>query len=96
MTNFVKRNSSYSKALLGSCFFFDKKFDKTKILFSLLQGGSACVAAAFLSQFTSCENYIHIDMAPTKIISSDLGYMSRGMSGGPVLSLLEFIEKLYS
>jgi len=59
-------------------------------------GASHCIAAAFLSQFTKCDNYIHIDMAPTKTIANDHGYMSKGMSGGPVLSLIQFIEKLYS
>lgn len=53
-------------------------------------GGSACIAAAFLSQFTKCSNWIHMDIAPTKTISND--YMSKGMSGGPVLSLLAFAE----
>ena len=57
-------------------------------------GGSACIAAAFLSQFTKCENWIHMDIAPTKTISGDCNYMSKGMSGGPVRSLLAFARLL--
>ena len=57
-------------------------------------GGSACIAAAFLSQFIKCENWIHMDIAPTKTISSDCGYMSKGMSGGPVLNCLTFAQLL--
>ena len=57
-------------------------------------GGSACVAAAFLSQFCKCPNWLHLDIAPTKTISGDCGYMSKGMSGGPVRSLLAFAQQL--
>ena len=56
-------------------------------------GGSSCIAAAFLSQFIKCENWLHMDIASTKVFSND--YLS-GMSGGPTISLLNFIEKLYS
>lgn len=44
-------------------------------------GGSACIAAAFLSQFTKCNKWIHMDIAPTKVVNSDCGYMEKGMSG---------------
>lgn len=41
-------------------------------------GGSACIAAAFLSQFTKCSSWIHMDIAPVKVISGDCGYMAKG------------------
>lgn len=34
-------------------------------------------------------------MAPTKLVPSSINYMSKGMHGGPVLSLINLVEKLY-
>jgi len=37
-----------------------------------------------------------MDISPTKVITKETGYMNKGMSGGPVLMLLSFLQKLYS
>lgn len=59
-------------------------------------GGGSCVAAAFLKEFTSAENWIHIDMAATKMNSGDIGYLSKGMSGRPLRTLVNFFEQVFT
>lgn len=59
-------------------------------------GGGSCVAAAFLKEFTTAENWMHIDMAATKSNSGDISYLSKGMSGRPLRTMVSFFEKVFS
>jgi aminopeptidase len=59
-------------------------------------GGGSCVAAAFLKEFTTAENWIHIDMAATKTNGGDISYLSKGMSGRPIRTLVSFFEQVFT
>ena len=58
-------------------------------------GGGSCVAAAFLKEFTTAENWMHIDMAATKSNGGDISYLSKGMSGRPLRTLVSFFEQVF-
>lgn len=56
----------------------------------------ACVAAAFLREFVTNPNWIHIDMAGVKWQDSTSGYNVKGMSGRPVRTLVRFVQSAFS
>ncbi|KAK4337411.1 hypothetical protein RND71_044141 [Anisodus tanguticus] len=58
-------------------------------------GAGSCIGAVFLKEFAKCENWMHLDMAGTKYNTSDVSYISRGMSGRPLRTMVKFIEKLF-
>lgn len=59
------------------------------------QGGS-CIAAAFLREFVTTPNWLHIDIAGVMDNKDEVTYLSKGMSGRPVRTLVKFIEEVYS
>jgi len=59
------------------------------------RGATSSIAAAFLKQFVTCSNWMHVDMASVMHSRKDTGYISRGMSGRPFRTMLHFIEKFF-
>jgi len=58
-------------------------------------GGGSCTAAAFLRQFTTCPSWLHLDMAGVmENQSDDVSYLSKGMSGRPTRTLIQYIAEL--
>jgi len=60
-------------------------------------GAGSCVAAAFLKEFVgpNSPNWMHIDMAGVMMNKGDYPYMTKGMSGRPLRTLVDFIEKVF-
>jgi len=56
-------------------------------------GGQSSVAAAFLKEFTTANNWMHLDIASVMANTGDLTYVSKGMSGRPVRTLVHFFEQ---
>ncbi|XP_074601189.1 cytosol aminopeptidase-like [Brevipalpus obovatus] len=52
------------------------------------------VAAAFLKEFVTCPNWMHIDIAGVMSHGSDRGYLAAGMTGRPFRTILPLIESL--
>ena len=64
---------------------------------SLAPGGGSCTAAAFLSNFTSCPAWLHLDIAGVMDNSAgDIKYLSSGMSGRPTRTLVHYLQQLSS
>merc|ERR1719461_2544640 len=64
---------------------------------SLSPGGGSCTAAAFLSNFTSCPAWLHLDIAGVMDNSAgDVKYLSNGMSGRPTRTLVHYLQQLSS
>ncbi|XP_023344234.1 cytosol aminopeptidase [Eurytemora carolleeae] len=61
---------------------------------SLTPGGGACTAAAFLKEFTSCKNWMHLDIAGVMENEGAVSYMGSGMSGRPTRTLFQFVKDL--
>jgi len=59
-------------------------------------GGGACTAAAFLREFTTCKNYLHLDMAGVMDNAGDISYLGNGMSGRPTRTLVHYLAYLSS
>jgi len=59
-------------------------------------GGGACTAAAFLREFTTCKNYLHLDMAGVMDNAGDISYLGNGMSGRPTRTLVHYLAHLSS
>lgn len=61
-------------------------------------GAGTAIAAAFLKEFVgpNTPNWMHIDIASTMSNKGDYSYMSKGMSGRPVRTIIEFIEKFFA
>lgn len=59
------------------------------------EGGNACKAAAFLSNFVDTDNWIHIDAQSVMLANgTDQPYLKKGMSGRPTRTLVELIAKI--
>lgn len=59
------------------------------------QGGS-CTAAAFLSEFVTCKQWLHLDIAGVMESKDEYAYYCKGMSGRPVRTLHRFLEEFFS
>nr|AUT77176.1 leucine aminopeptidase 3 [Sinonovacula constricta] len=59
-------------------------------------GGSrsagACTAAAFLKEFVTCKNWMHLDIAGVMSNKSEVPYLGEGMAGRPTRTVVEFVE----
>ncbi|XP_048746621.2 cytosol aminopeptidase-like [Ostrea edulis] len=59
-------------------------------------GGSrsagACTAAAFLKEFVTNKNWLHLDIAGVMSNKGDVSYLGKGMSGRPTRTVIEFIN----
>lgn len=64
---------------------------------SLSPGAGSCTAAAFLSNFTSCPAWLHLDIAGVMDNSAgDVKYLSNGMSGRPTRTIVHYLQHLSS
>ncbi|XP_059148774.1 cytosol aminopeptidase-like [Physella acuta] len=54
----------------------------------------SCTAAAFLKEFVSTDNWVHLDMAGVMTNNGDVPYLGKGMSGRPTRTLVQFLENL--
>ena len=54
--------------------------------------GGACTAAAFLSEFVKCPDWLHLDIAGVMESKDEYPYYSKGMSGRPVRTLFYFLN----
>ncbi|XP_059148773.1 cytosol aminopeptidase-like isoform X2 [Physella acuta] len=54
----------------------------------------SCTAAAFLKEFVSTDNWVHLDIAGVMMNKGDVAYMGKGMSGRPTRTLVQFLENL--
>jgi len=61
---------------------------------SAVAGGGSCTAAAFLKEFVTCENWMHLDIAGVMHNSGDVKYLPPGMAGRPTRTLVEFLKML--
>ena len=62
---------------------------------SLTPGGGSCTAAGFLSNFTKCSSWLHLDIAGVMDnAGGEVKYLSSGMSGRPTRTMVNFVEKL--
>ena len=58
------------------------------------QGGS-CIAAAFLREFVTTPNWLHLDIAGVMDNKDEVPYLSKGMSGRPMRTLVKFFEDIF-
>jgi leucyl aminopeptidase len=54
--------------------------------------GGVMTAAAFLSEFTEKYAWAHIDIAPTAYTTQPWGYITKGGTGVPVRTVLNFLK----
>lgn len=57
--------------------------------------GGSCTAAAFLSEFVTCPNWLHLDIAGVMESKDEFPYYSNGMSGRPVRTLFYFLSDFF-
>lgn len=57
--------------------------------------GGSCIAAAFLKEFVTCPNWLHLDMAGVRGNVDEVPYLCKGMSGRPLRTLCYFTEALF-
>lgn len=58
------------------------------------RSGGSCTAAAFLREFVSNKNWLHLDIAGVVMKKSEIPYLAKGMSGRPTRTIVEFIDIL--
>ncbi|KAK3607322.1 hypothetical protein CHS0354_018806 [Potamilus streckersoni] len=58
------------------------------------RSGGACTAAAFLKEFVTNKNWLHLDIAGVMMNKDEIPYLSKGMSGRPTRTVVEFIQRL--
>jgi len=61
---------------------------------SLTPGGGSCTAAGFLSNFTTCSSWMHLDIAGVMSNEGEVKYMGKGMSGRPTRTMIKFIDNM--
>jgi len=61
---------------------------------SLRPGGGSCTAAAFLKEFTTCQSWLHLDIAGVMENGGEVPYLGKGMSGRPTRTLATFVKSL--
>ena len=61
-----------------------------------LRGGGACTAAAFLSHFVKCPSWAHLDIGGVFENKNEVQYLSKGMSGRPTRTLIQFCRNYFS
>ncbi|XP_054167234.1 cytosol aminopeptidase-like [Oppia nitens] len=58
--------------------------------------GGACVAAAFLKEFVTNPNWMHLDIAGVMDNKDDVSYLGKGMSGRPMRTLVYFAKAFFN
>ena len=61
---------------------------------SLTPGGGSCTAAGFLSNFTTSNSWMHLDIAGVMSNEGEVKYLGKGMSGRPTRTMVKFVGKL--
>ncbi|XP_041369957.1 cytosol aminopeptidase-like isoform X2 [Gigantopelta aegis] len=56
--------------------------------------GGSCTAAAFLKEFVTNKNWLHLDIAGVMMNKAEVPYLGKGMSGRPTRTLVEFLRQL--
>ncbi|RWS12341.1 aminopeptidase-like protein 3 [Dinothrombium tinctorium] len=59
-------------------------------------GGGSCIAAAFLKEFVTIQNWLHLDIAGVKENKDEVPYIGKGMAGRPVRTLINFVLSIYN
>jgi aminopeptidase len=57
--------------------------------------GGAPIAAAFLREFVTHPNWLHMDIAGVMDIKDEVPYLSKGMAGRPLRTLVEFVNGVF-
>ena len=57
--------------------------------------GGACIAAAFLREFVTHPNWLHMDIAGTMENKDEVPYLSKGMAGRPLRTLVQFVNDVF-
>lgn len=57
--------------------------------------GGPCTAAAFLSEFVKCPQWLHLDIAGVMDSKDEYPYYTKGMSGRPVRTLFYFLTNYF-
>lgn len=57
--------------------------------------GGCCIAAAFLREFVTHSNWLHLDIAGVMDNKDEVPYLSKGMSGRPMRTLVSFVEEIF-
>ncbi|XP_053407278.1 cytosol aminopeptidase-like [Mercenaria mercenaria] len=58
------------------------------------RSGGSCTAAAFLREFVTNKNWLHLDIAGVMANKDEVPYLGKGMAGRPTRTVVEFIEML--
>uniref|UniRef100_A0A665T127 Cytosol aminopeptidase n=1 Tax=Echeneis naucrates TaxID=173247 RepID=A0A665T127_ECHNA len=58
------------------------------------RSGGACTAAAFLREFVTAAHWAHLDIAGVMSNKDEVPYLTKGMSGRPTRTLVEFATRL--
>ncbi|XP_060578489.1 cytosol aminopeptidase-like [Ruditapes philippinarum] len=58
------------------------------------RSGGSCTAAAFLKEFVTNKNWMHLDIAGVMSNKDEVPYLNSGMAGRPTRTIVEFIEML--
>ncbi|XP_052225340.1 cytosol aminopeptidase-like isoform X2 [Dreissena polymorpha] len=56
------------------------------------RSGGSCTAAAFLKEFVTHSDWMHLDIAGVMENKDDVPYLNKGMAGRPTRTIIEFIE----
>jgi len=57
--------------------------------------GGSCIAAAFLREFVTHENWLHLDIAGVMDNKDEVPYLAKGMSGRPMRTVVYFAKALF-
>lgn len=60
-----------------------------------LNVGQSCIAAAFLREFVTLKNWMHLDMAGVMENKDEIVYLNKGMTGRPLRTLVKFVEDVF-
>ncbi|CAH1782982.1 unnamed protein product [Owenia fusiformis] len=58
------------------------------------RAGGSCTAAAFLREFVTNDQWLHLDIAGVMENKDEVTYLSKGMAGRPTRTIVEFIRLL--
>ncbi|KAL5017584.1 hypothetical protein ScPMuIL_007173 [Solemya velum] len=56
--------------------------------------GGSCTAAAFLKEFVTNKQWIHLDIAAVTQNADEIPYLGKGTTGRPTRTIVEFLKKL--
>ncbi|KAL4231184.1 bleomycin hydrolase [Mactra antiquata] len=58
------------------------------------RSGGSCTAAAFLKEFVTNKNWVHLDIAGVMSNKDEVPYLNKGMAGRPTRTVVEFVQLL--